>query len=71
MGYHEGQDVACIDSKAAAAIASKVEDYDALVHDAAEATRAQEEMTLAQAAKAYPNAILFSIVLSLAVVMEG
>lgn len=71
MGLIEGQDVARIDSKAAAAIASKVEDYDALVHDAAEATKAQENMGLGKALKIYPNAIFFSVILSLAVVMEG
>ena len=71
MGFHEGQDVARIDSKAAAAIASKVEDYDALVHDAAEATKAQETMSLGKALRTYPNAIFFSVILSLAVVMEG
>ncbi|KAJ1024072.1 hypothetical protein NDA16_003045 [Ustilago loliicola] len=67
MVYHEGQDVARIGSKAAAAIASQVEDYDALVHDAAEATHAQEKMSLRKAIKTYPNAIFFSVILSLAV----
>ncbi|PWZ03711.1 general substrate transporter [Testicularia cyperi] len=71
MVFQEGQDVARIDSKAAAAIASKVEDYDALVHDAAEATKAQENMSLKQALRTYPRAIGFSLILSLAVVMEG
>lgn len=71
MGLIQGQQVARIDSKAAAAIASNVEDYDALVHDAAEATRSQEQMSLRKALKTYPNAIFFSVILSLAVVMEG
>ncbi len=71
MGLTDAQDVARVDSKQAAAIASNVEDYDALVHDAAEATQAQEQMSLAKAIKTYPNAIMFSLILSLAVIMEG
>lgn len=68
---HNAEDVARIDSKAAAQIASNVEDYDALVHDAAEATENQEKMGLLQAIKTYPNAIGWSALLSLAIVMEG
>lgn len=71
MGLTDAQDVARIDSKAAAAIASNVQDYDALVHDAHEATQAQENMSISKAIKTYPKAIFFSLILSLAVVMEG
>lgn len=71
MVFHDGDDVARIDSKAAAAIASKVEDYDALVHDAAEATQKQEKMSVGKAIRTYPQAIFFSVILSLAVIMEG
>lgn len=48
-------------------------DYDEVeyVHEANAATRKEHELTLARALKAYPKAIMWSILLSTAVVMEG
>ena len=71
MSLQDAPEVARIDSKNAAQIASKVEDYDALVHDAAAATDDQVSMTLRQAIRAYPKAIIWSVLFSLAIVMEG
>ncbi len=69
-GFHNGSDVARIDSKQAAAIASKVEDYDALVHDAAEATSSGED-ELEQGHQGPTQRHPFLRHPSLAVVMEG
>jgi len=41
------------------------------VHEANAATQKEHEMTLGRALKAYPKAIMWSVLLSFAVVMEG
>jgi len=48
-------------------------DYDEVefVHEANAATQKEHEMTLGRALKAYPKAIMWSVLLSFAVVMEG
>jgi len=48
-------------------------DYDEVefVHEANTATKKEHEMTLGRALKAYPRAIMWSVLLSFAVVMEG
>lgn len=64
-------EVARIDTKAAAKIASQVEDYDALVHDAREAADDEHSMGILASIRAYPKAVFFSVGISLAIVMEG
>jgi len=48
-------------------------DYDEVefVHEANAATQKEHEMTLGRALTAYPKAIMWSVLLSFAVVMEG
>jgi len=48
-------------------------DYDEVefVHEANAATQKEHDMTLGRALKAYPKAIMWSVLLSFAVVMEG
>lgn len=48
-------------------------DYDEVefIQEANAATQKEHEMTLGRALKAYPKAIIWSILLSFAVVMEG
>ncbi|MCO5549826.1 hypothetical protein L7F22_003300 [Adiantum nelumboides] len=65
------QEVARIDSKAAAKIASNVSDYNELVHDAAEAAHEEKAMGVLESIRAYPKAVIFSVGISLAIVMEG
>lgn len=65
------QEVARIDSKAAAKIASTVEDYDALVHDAQQAHDDELSMGIMASIRAYPKAVIYSVGISLAIVMEG
>ncbi|CAO1619798.1 unnamed protein product [Sympodiomycopsis kandeliae] len=64
-------EVTKIDSKAQAKIASQVQDYDALVHDAAEVTAKEQNMSTWQTIKDHPAAIMWTILLSLALVQEG
>lgn len=72
MATFEGsQDVSRIDTKVAAKIASQVDDYDALVHDAADASEDERGMSVLQSIRAYPMAVFFSVGISLAIVMEG
>ncbi|EPQ30959.1 uncharacterized protein PFL1_01148 [Pseudozyma flocculosa PF-1] len=71
MSLQDASEVVRIDSKSAGAIASKVEDYDALVHDAAAATQEQVDMSVRQAIRAYPKAIMWSMIFSMAIIMEG
>ncbi|PWN51709.1 putative maltose permease [Violaceomyces palustris] len=72
MSHFEGsEDVARIDTKVAAKIASAVEDYDALVHDAAAATEQQRNMGIIESFKTYPKAVMWSVLLSTAIIMEG
>lgn len=42
-----------------------------LINDANHATHAEKTMTIYQAFKAYPKAVMFSIILSTAIVMEA
>lgn len=46
-------------------------DIPALLNEAKEATNAEKSMTIWQAFKTYPKAVIFSIILSTAIVMEG
>lgn len=46
-------------------------DLSHLINDANHATDAEKAMTIYQAFKAYPKAIMFSIILSTAIVMES
>lgn len=66
-----GQELACIDERAAHHIASAVPDYGALVHDAQQASNAERQMGVMQSIRAYPKAVCFSMGISLAIVMEG
>lgn len=65
------ENVTRIDEKAAAKIASAVGDYKGLVHDASQATRREKSMGIMEAIRAYPMAVLYSVGISLAIVMEG
>lgn len=60
-----------IDSKAQARIASQVEDYDAMVHDANAVMEREHAMTTWQTIKDHPAAIMWTVLFSLALVMEG
>lgn len=46
-------------------------DLPALLSEAKEATHAEKSMTIMQAFKTYPKAVMFSMILSTAIVMEG
>lgn len=46
-------------------------DLSHLINDANQATHAEKAMTIYQAFKTYPKAIMFSIILSTAIVMES
>ncbi|PWN30235.1 putative maltose permease [Jaminaea rosea] len=67
----QAAEVARIDDKAQAKIASQVEDYNALVHDAAAVMEEEHGMTLWQTIKDHPTAIMWTILFSAALVMEG
>lgn len=64
-------EVTRIDSKAQAKIASNVEDYDALIHDAAQVTADEQAMTTWETIKAYPAAVFWVVIFGLGLVMEG
>lgn len=68
---NQAAEITRIDSKAQAKIASQVEDYNALVHDAAAIMEEEHAMTLWQTIKDHPTAIMWTILFSLALVMEG
>lgn len=63
--------VACIDSTVAAKIASTVDNYDNLINDAAQASIEERRMGVMQSIWSHPKAVLFSMGISLAIVMEG
>lgn len=67
----EKTEITRIDSKAQAKIASQVEDYDAIVHDAAAVMEEEHSMSTWQAIKEHPTAIMWTILFSLALVQEG
>lgn len=47
------------------------EDLPRLLHEAKDATHAEKNMSILQAFKTYPKAVMFSMILSTAIVMEG
>ena len=59
------------DSAHLAAVRAQFPDYEQLVAEARAAQEAEHEMTFWQAIRRYPKAIGFSVVISLAIVMEG
>lgn len=63
--------VARIDRTAAAKIASTVDDYDALINDAAQASFEERKMGVVRSIQSHPKAVFFSMGISLAIVMEG
>lgn len=71
MSAPEQPEVARIDSKAQAKIASQVEDYSAVVHDAAAVMEKEHSMTTWQTIKDHPTAIMWTILFSAALVQEG
>ncbi|CAO1629213.1 unnamed protein product [Parajaminaea phylloscopi] len=71
MASNDMVEVTRIDSKAQAKIASQVEDYDAVVHDAAAVMEEEHSMSTWQTIKDHPTSILWTILFSLALVMEG
>lgn len=50
---------------------SVVADINHLLDEAKDATKAEKEMTIMQAFRTYPKAVIFSMILSTAIVMEG
>jgi len=54
-----------------AALADNIENYTHLVKDAAEADRAEHEMTTKHAFKIHKKAVFWSMALSAALIMEG
>lgn len=67
----ESNDIARLDEKAAAKIASAVDNYKTLVQDASHATSREKSMGIIEALMTYPKAVLFAVGISLAIVMEG
>lgn len=59
------------DSAHLAAVRAEFPDYEQLVSEARAAQEAEHDMTFFQAVKRYPKAIGFSVIISLAIVMEG
>jgi hypothetical protein len=47
------------------------QDLPQLLHEAKDATNVEKSMTLLQAFKTYPRAVIFSMILSTAIIMEG
>ena len=59
------------DSAHLAAVRAEFPDYEQLVSETRAAQEAEHDMTFFQAVKRYPKAIGFSVIISLAIVMEG
>lgn len=71
MSDSSSENIARIDEKAAAKIASAVGDYKGLVQDASLATKREKSMGVIEAIRTYPMAVFYSVGISLAIVMEG
>lgn len=72
MASHDEKiEITRIDSKAQAKIASQVEDYNAIIHDANAVMEEEHAMATWKTIKDHPLAIMWTILFSLALVMEG
>lgn len=71
MSDPSSENITRIDEKAAAKIASAVGDYKGLVQDASHATNREKSMGVIEAIRTYPMAVIYSVGISLAIVMEG
>jgi len=63
--------VVAIDAEQARRLSLAVTDIKQVAHDAGNATRSEQQMTLRQGVKLYPKAIAWSVLLSAAIIMEG
>jgi len=63
--------VVAIDAEQARRLSLAVTDIKQVAHDAGNATRSEQQMTLRQGIKLYPKAIAWSVLLSAAIIMEG
>ena len=66
-----GSDTLVMDDDTIRLLAERIPDLDRTLEGAQRATNFEHDMTPAQAWKMYPKAIMFSMVISLAIVMEG
>lgn len=67
----QATEVTRIDSGAQTSLAAKITDYDAVVRDAADVTAREHRMGTWQTIRAHPTAIMWTMLFSLALVMEG
>jgi len=63
--------VVAIGAEQARRLSLAVTDIKQVAHDAGNATRSEQQMTLRQGVKLYPKAIAWSVLLSAAIIMEG
>ncbi len=66
-----GSDILVMDDQVMQLMAERVPNLDLVLEGAQRASNLEHNMTAAQAWKMYPKAIMFSMVISLAIVMEG
>lgn len=59
------------DSSAVENLKGEIGDYDAVVEEARDASQIEQTMTVREAARLYPKAIAWSMLLSTAIIMEG
>ncbi|PWN23173.1 putative maltose permease [Microstroma glucosiphilum] len=64
-------EVTRIDDKAQAKVASKIEDYDAMLHDAAQVTQEEQSVGIWETIRRHPYAIMWVMLFGLGLVQEG